>query len=165
MIIYEEIFRAFQKERVQYIIVGGIAVNLLGGIRGTADLDILVKMTNGNLKKIVTILKRQGYVVRQPVDPMGIADKKIRYEWIHQKNMKAFNFYKEKEFKEVDIIISSPVSYEKARPHITRIAIGSLRLPVISIDHLVLMKKKAGRKVDVVDIDMLRIVKKEWRKK
>ena len=73
MIIYEEIFRAFQKEKVKYVLVGGIAVNLLGSMRSTADLDILVEMTDENLRKVVRILKKQGYGVKQPVDPMGIA--------------------------------------------------------------------------------------------
>ncbi len=78
MIIYEEILRDFQKAKVKYILVGGLAVNLHGTLRNTADLDILVEMTDENLRKIVTILKKQGYCVKQPVNPLGIADKKIR---------------------------------------------------------------------------------------
>ena len=30
MIFYEEILRAFQMQRVKYVLIGGIAVNLLG---------------------------------------------------------------------------------------------------------------------------------------
>lgn len=55
MIFYEEIFRAFQKQKVKYVVVGGIAVNLLGAMRSTADLDILVKMSDDNLRKVVMI--------------------------------------------------------------------------------------------------------------
>ena len=76
MIIYEEILREFQKQKVKYVLVGGIAVNLLGALRSTADMDILVEMSDSNLAKIVTILKKQGYRVKQPVDPIMIADKK-----------------------------------------------------------------------------------------
>ena len=43
MIIYEEILREFQKQKVKYVLVGGIAFNLLGGSRNTLDMDILVK--------------------------------------------------------------------------------------------------------------------------
>ena len=50
MIFYEEIFWAFQKQKVKYVLVGGIAVNLLGSMRSTADLDILVEMSDDNLK-------------------------------------------------------------------------------------------------------------------
>ena len=160
MIIYEEIFREFQKQKVKYILVGGIAVNLLGALRSTADLDIVVEMSDDNLAKIVRILKKKGYRVKQPVDPMGIADKKTREDWINKKHMKAFNFYKEDELKEVDIIIESPVSYEKARRGLIKIKSGNITLPVISIDNLIMMKKNTARAVDELDIKELKKIKK-----
>jgi predicted nucleotidyltransferase len=160
MILYEEILRKFQKQKVKYVIVGGIAVNLLGSLRSTADMDILVEMSDGNLRKVVSILKKQGYRVKQPVDPMGIADAKIRQEWIHHKHMKAFNFYKEDELKEVDIIIEAPISFEKAAKDIVQIKSARLRLPVISIDNLIKMKKNTGRLVDKLDIEELKKIKK-----
>lgn len=160
MISYEEILVEFQKQKVKYIIVGGMAVNYHGYSRNTSDMDLLVDMTDANLKKIVTILKKQGYRVKQPVDPMGIADKETRYDWIHNKNMKAFNFYKENELKEVDIIIESPVSYQEAKKKVFKLKVGSFILPVISIDHLVKMKAFAGRPLDKNDIESLKVVKK-----
>jgi len=160
MIIYEEIFQAFQKQKVKYILVGGIAVNLLGATRSTVDLDILVEMSDDNLKKILEILKNQGYRVKQPVDPMKITDKRTREDWIEKKLMKALNFYKEGELKEVDIIIESPVSFEEAERNIVHIKIDDLKLPVISIDDLIKMKKKIGRAVDKLDVGELTKIKK-----
>ncbi|MDD1778939.1 MAG: nucleotidyltransferase family protein [Candidatus Helarchaeota archaeon] len=160
MIFYEEIFQAFQKEKVKYVLVGGIAVNLLGAMRNTADLDILVEMSDDNLKKIVQILKKQGYKVKQPVDPMKIADPKTRKDWIEKKHMKAFNFYKEDELKEVDIVIESPVSFEEAERSAVHIKVDNLTLPVISIDKLIEMKQKTGRAVDKLDIGELTKIKK-----
>ena len=160
MIFYEEILRAFQKQKVKYVLVGGIAVNLLGSLRSTADLDILVEMSDNNLKKIVNIMKKYGYRVKQPVDPIKIADKKTRQDWIKNKHMKAFNFYKQDELKEVDIIIESPVSFEEARKKTVRIKIDDLILPVISINNLIKMKKKTGRAIDKLDIDELKKIKK-----
>ena len=60
MIVYEEILWEFQKQKVKYVLVGGLAFNLLGGSRNTSDLDILVEMSDTNLTKIVKILKKQG---------------------------------------------------------------------------------------------------------
>ena len=160
MILYDDILRDFQRDKVKYVLVGGMAFNLHGATRNTADLDILVEMSDENLKKIVTILKKRGYQVRQPVDPMGIANAKLRWEWIHKKNMKAFNFYKDKEMKEVDIIIYSPVSYETAAKKVIRMKMGSLVIPLISIDHLIKMKQKADRPVDRLDIADLKEIKR-----
>lgn len=160
MVFYEDILVAFQKQKVKYIIVGGIAINLHGFLRNTADMDILVEMTDENLKKVVTILKKKGYHVKQPVDPMGIADKKTRHDWIHNKNMKAFNFYKEDELKEVDIIIQSPITYEKAVKNALQFKIGNIKIQVISIDDLITMKNYAGRDQDQKDVEQLRKIKK-----
>ncbi len=160
MILYEEIFREFRKQKVKYVIVGGIAINLLGSLRSTADMDILVEMSNHNLKKVVSILKKKGYRIKQPVDPMGIADEKTRYDWIHNKHMKAFNFYKEDELKEVDIIVKSPVSFKKARNTILRVRVSDMVLPVISIDNLIAMKRGTGRVIDKLDIEQLKKIKK-----
>ena len=160
MILYGEILREFQKQKVKYLLVGGIAVNLFGFVRSTADMDILVEMSNENLKKVVSILKKKGYHVKQPVDPMGIADEKLRYDWIHNKHMKAFNFYKEDELKEVDIIIESPVSFKDAQKGRLCFRIGDLLLPVISIDNLIKMKSRTGRGVDKLDIEELKKIKK-----
>ncbi|NQT07350.1 MAG: hypothetical protein HQ575_07415 [Candidatus Omnitrophica bacterium] len=156
MIIYEEVLRTFHKEKVKYVIVGGIAVNLLGSLRTTADLDILVEMSDENLRKIVTILKGQGYRVKQPVDPMEIANSDTRRDWIEDKNMKAFNFYKKDDLKEVDIIIESPVTFKEAEGTRILVKTGDLKLPVISISNLIKMKQGTGRGVDMLDIKQLR---------
>jgi len=160
MILYEEILREFQKQKVKYVIVGGIAVNLLGSLRSTADMDILVEMSDSNLKKVVGILRNNGYRVKQQVDPIGIADASTRKDWICNRHMKAFNFYKEDELKEVDIIIKSSVSFEEAKKNPVRIKIDGVILPVISIDNLIKMKKNTGRNIDKLDIQELKRIKR-----
>lgn len=160
MIIYEEILREFQDKKVKYILVGGIAFNLLGGARSTLDMDILVEMSDKNLAKIVTILKKKGYSVKQPVDPMGIADKKTREDWIKNKNMKAFNFYKgDNTYEEVDIVIDSPVDFKDAAKDATKVKIKDIALNVISVKKFIKMKKKSGRPKDLMDIEAIKIVR------
>jgi hypothetical protein len=159
MIIYEDILREFQKQKVRYALVGGIAFNLLGGNRNTLDMDILAEMTDSNLRKIVNILKKAGYHVKQPVDPIGIADMKTRRDWIKNKNMKALNFYKGDEtYEEVDLIIGSSVDYEEASKDAMSINVGSLKLSVISPKKLIKMKEAAGRDVDLLDVKALKIL-------
>jgi len=164
MILYGEILQEFQRQKVKYVLVGGLALNLLGVERSTHDLDILVEMSDENLAKVVSILKERGYKVKQPVDPMGIADKKTRLDWIKNKNMKAFNFYKEDEMKEVDILIDSPVQYSEAKRDAVQFKSDQLKIPVISIKKLIKMKKDTGRPTDQFDVDMLKRVEKLKRK-
>ena len=76
MIIYEAVFRKFQEEKVKYVIVGGIAANLLGLIRATADLDILIDLNAGNIRKVDEALKSLKYKAKQPIDA-GTLDTKM----------------------------------------------------------------------------------------
>jgi len=165
MIIYEEILRAFQKEKVKYILVGGIAVNLLGSLRSTADMDILLEMSDENLKKVVRILKANGYSVKQPVDPSGLADKEIREVLIRKKHLKAFNFHKKDGLSEVDIIVDTPVDYADAAKDRLYIKSGDITIPVISINNLIRMKKNTGRSIDRLDIEELKRIKRLRKRK
>ena len=161
MILYEEILREFQKRKVRYVLVGGMAFNLLGGSRNTLDMDVIVEMSDDNLRKIVTILKKAGYHVKQPVDPLRIADKKTREDWIKHKNMKAFNFYKgERTYEEVDIVIDSPVTYKDAAKNALSVKVKGLNLVIISPEDFIKMKKVSGRDKDMEDIRNLRLARK-----
>lgn len=160
MFFYENILRDFKKAKVRYVLVGGIAVNLHGALRSTADLDILVEMSDANLGKVVRILKQRGYRVKQPVDPAGLADKAVRADWIKNKHLKAFNFYHANNLQEVDLIIDSPVSYSAARKDAARIKVDDLTLPVVSLRHLIKMKSASARPVDKLDIAELKQIDK-----
>lgn len=160
MFIYEDILRKFQKQKVQYIIIGGIAVNLHGALRSTADLDILLEMSEDNLKRFSTILKENDYHSKQPIDLIQIADKKNREYLVDKKNLKAVNFYKESGFEEVDIIIDAPFGFKEARKNIIWVKSGGTRIPLMSIDGLIKMKKKTGRTIDKLDIDALKRIKR-----
>jgi hypothetical protein len=52
----------FEKEQVQYAVMGGFAMGALGIIRATADLDFLIN--NTDLSKIKKIMKQHGYRCR-----------------------------------------------------------------------------------------------------
>ncbi|MDD4909630.1 MAG: hypothetical protein PHR44_03000 [Candidatus Omnitrophica bacterium] len=161
MIIYEEVLREFQKQKVRYVLVGGIAFNLLGGYRSTFDMDIIVEMTDTNLRGVVQILKKSGFRLKQPIDPISIADKDIRDDLIRRKHIKAINFYKDKKsYEEIDIIIKSPVDFKRAIKNAKRIKVGRLALPVIAPADLIKMKKAIGRSRDKEDIKELRTIQR-----
>lgn len=156
MFFYEEVFREFQDRRVKYVVVGGIAVNLLGSLRSTADMDILVEMTDENIRKVVDALTDLGFRAKQPVDPAGLACRETRSRWMEEKHMKAFNFYKDGELEEVDVVLESPVEFQEAISDAVHLDIDGVDIPVISIDHLIEMKKVTGRPIDRQDIRELR---------
>jgi hypothetical protein len=92
---FQRIFKEFNKLKVDYLVVGGLAVNFHGVPRMTYDIDPVILLESANIKKIVTKLKKWGYRPRVPVDPIELADSRKRNAWIQEKGMKAINFYSE----------------------------------------------------------------------
>ncbi len=158
---YEEIFRKLNDANADYLVAGGMAVNLHGVPRLTQDLDLLPDLSEDNLLKIVGILDDLGYLPRIPEKPSLFADPAIRERWRNEKNMKVFSFFhRELPFQEIDLMFDVPVSFEEAsRNKIVKRA-ADLVIPLVSIPDLIRLKEAAGRKHDLSDIRMLQEILK-----
>jgi hypothetical protein len=157
MLDYLGIFKELNRKKIKYIVVGGMAVNFHGIPRTTYDIDLLLYLEDKNLNKFLRLLKRWGFKPKVPVDIMDFADKNKRAVWIKNKNMKAFNLYNpDWAVREIDIIIDSPVHYQKAKKSIKFSRLYDVDIPIISISDLILMKRKSNREQDKSDIKSLR---------
>lgn len=52
-----DIFRAFHREQVEYVLIGGVALNLHGLVRATEDVDVFVRSDAANVDKIRKALR------------------------------------------------------------------------------------------------------------
>jgi predicted nucleotidyltransferase len=151
----------FHRQKVDYLVVGGLAVNLYGIPRVTQDIDILISFEKKNVEKLMDILKILDYLPRVPVDPMLLADPRTRKTWIKEKHMKVFSLYhKHTNFKVINIIILTPVSYEAAKPNRTTVDVKDIKIHLIGLDDLIQMKKVSGREQDLSDIKAIEKLKK-----
>ena len=145
-----ELVRALKKEKINYMIVGGYAVNFHGHSRNTVDIDLIIKFTLANLKKIEKLLQQMGMVSRLPIDAVSVYN--FRDEYIKNRNLIAWNFYNENDpTDQIDILINHDVSDFKSE----KFRVGQLLFKVISKEDLIKMKKKAGRDKDLLDIKEL----------
>lgn len=80
-VFYEEVFRALNRQGVRYLVVGGVAVNLLGVPRMTKDLDLMLDLEDDNLKRFVSAAKELGYRPRAPVSLDEFEDAAKRASW------------------------------------------------------------------------------------
>ncbi|MDI6758256.1 MAG: hypothetical protein QMD94_01055 [Candidatus Omnitrophota bacterium] len=157
MLDYLGIFKEFNAKKIKYIVVGGMAVNFLGIPRATYDIDLLVSLKDKNLQRFLTLLKKWGFKPRIPVDIMDFADKDKREGWIKNKNMKAFNLVNPAwAIQEIDIIIDTPIDYNKAIKGAKNVRFYNIAIPTIMIDDLILMKSKSNRQQDKSDISHLK---------
>jgi len=146
----KKLIKALKNDKINYMIVGGYAVNFHGYSRNTVDIDLVIKFTLSNLRKIEIILNEMGMISRLPIDAVSIF--KFRDEYIKNRNLIAWNFYSENDpTEQVDILITHDVSDFKSE----KFRVGQLEIKVISKDDLIKMKKKSGRKKDLLDVEEL----------
>lgn len=153
---YKKVFNALAKEQINYLVVGGVAVNLYGYNRFTADIDILIALDEENLKKLEHIMKRMGYVQRLPVELHELRDKQKVKKWIKDKGMTAYTFISDKKPQlDIDILVGYSFDFKNFYNRRETIKIWGISVPVISMDDLIKMKRKANRDQDLIDLKAL----------
>lgn len=163
---YFEVMEALYKNKVEYLIVGGLAVNLYGVPRVTQDIDLIISTSKSNIVKINAVLKSLGYVPRLPVNPENLADSDKVKDWIENKNLKAFSFYHKRDnYKVVDIVLVHPLDFEKSFENKTVKKVKGIEIYLASIDDIIKTKEFGGRTQDFSDIEMLKKVRKYLEEK
>ena len=156
---FQTLFRKLNGAGIDYLVVGGLAVNFHGVPRMTYDIDLMILFEPENVLKLVTKLTRWGYKPKIPVDPRDLADETKRTSWILEKGMKALNFYSETlPIGEIDILIDTPVPYEELKGRAIKVELQDEKIPTVSVHDLIELKLRAGRKQDLADVEHLRMV-------
>ena len=145
------VVQALEKAKIPHAIVGGYAVALHGAVRGTVDVDLVIRLTEANLVRAENSLRTLGLESRIPVRARDVY--RFREEYIRNRGLTAWSFvnrYRPSEL--VDIILTDDLAGMK----IERIRIRGRTLKVASIDDLIRMKKGTGRPQDREDVRALR---------
>ena len=150
---YGKIFKALNDAHVRYIVVGGVAMNLLGYPRFTGDIDILLALDETNLNNMAALMKDMGYERRLPVDLATLGDERKVLQWIKEKGLLAYTFINaaEPQFS-IDVIVGSSLKFADYERHRSLVKIWKIAIPVVSIDDLIGMKQKSDRKKDAEDV-------------
>ena len=57
MELFRKLFSSLNRASIKYMVAGGIAVNLYGIERATADVDIVLELEKENLSKFISFVK------------------------------------------------------------------------------------------------------------
>lgn len=142
MTFYEKIIIAFNNFNIDYLIVGGMAVNLYGAERTTKDLDIWVKNSEENISRFKIAMLNLGFSLQ---GCNQAAERLIEGQTIIIPD--------EDNLLKVDVLglYSTYLSFDEAHPQKEKILLGSVVASVISLDHLIDSKIRAGRPKDLFD--------------
>lgn len=158
---YEKVFKALNRAKVKYVVAGGVAVVLHGYQRFTHDLDLIVFLEKKNLDKFYETLKAIGYLPKVPVTKEQFLDSKLRQKWKKEKGMLVFSFFNLTSNAElVDMFVDMPIDFSLLYRNRKSVKIKGIQIPLIDIDHLIHLKKQAGRQKDLDDIAQLQAIQK-----
>lgn len=142
---------------VDYAIAGGYAVALHGAIRGTMDVDLVIRLKRADFEKAEKALKDMGLMPRLPVGATEVFN--YREEYIRHRNLIAWSFWSPSNPADVvDILVTEDLTQCK----VVKLPVAGQMLKVLSVADLIRMKTKAGRPQDIEDVAAL---KKLGRKK
>ena len=157
----EAIVKALNTGKVQYLIVGGLAVNAHGFVRLTRDVDVVLRLQRKNVVRGLQALFDIGYRLAIPARLEDFADAATRERWRIEKNMIVLKLWSDKHSRTpVDIFVYEPFEFagEARRAGNLEVCPG-VSAKVVTLKTLLKMKRSAGRPQDLIDIEELQRVK------
>jgi predicted nucleotidyltransferase len=148
---FDQLLQRLVEAEVDFVLVGGLAVNAWGVIRGTKDVDIVVDADPANLKAIAEVaVGAGGHVQRGEAllgTPISIAAELTSGEQVAI----------ETDLGRLDVVqgLEGVPSYEKLRERASEAEVLGVKVAVCSRDDLQAMKQVAGRPRDLVDLEDL----------
>ena len=156
-----ELLEALADEGVQYVLVGGLAVQLHGFIRATFDVDLVLAMNDDNLARFIDVANRFELAPGIPVPIESLRNPELMEQWHREKNLLAFSLREPQAGGGViDVLLRPDVPFDKL---LTDSVPGDLfehEVRVASIDDLLTMKRSSGRSKDQLDIEALEKIKR-----
>jgi hypothetical protein len=128
--------------KVEYLLIGGYAVSYHGYPRATVDMDIWISMNSVNADKIVAVLKEFGF------NPPDLSPEIFLKEWqIIRLGVPPLRV-------ELNTTISG-VNFSECYAERVTDLLGGIEVNLISLKHLKVNKKAAGRHQDMADLENL----------
>ncbi len=149
-----DVLKAFNTASVEFIIVGGYAVNFHGFRRTTGDIDLWLKPDNDNKVKIIAAFR-------------GLKIKETVLQQLSEMDFTKHLVFRDGEppFKIDFMTYVSGVKFDEAYKERIITELDGLSLPFIHINHLVLSKINTGRPQDTIDIEQLQKIQQLKNKK
>ena len=135
----KQLLEALSKFKVEFIIIGGVAVHFHNSARNFDDLDILINPTISNANKLKAVLTEIGLNVQHKAEDIAKPKVQIPLKNIHY----------------ADIVTpNEEVQFEEYLSRANRGVINGVKVMIASINDLIAMKS-TDRPRDIKDIILL----------
>jgi predicted nucleotidyltransferase len=145
----ERIFRSLAERGVDYVLIGGIAVQTHGHVRMTNDVDLIPAPDPANLERLAAVLRALDARVLNP----GSESMEIDARMLPRATIWQFATRD----GQIDVMHEVPAGppFEQLSERALRVRLGDVEVPVVSLDDLIQMKLARGRAVDLEDVAAL----------
>jgi hypothetical protein len=151
------VIEALEHHRVDYALVGGFAVALHGALRGTIDIDLVIRGSRRDFVQAAAAFKVLGLKSPLPVDAAQVFE--FREEYLRERNLIAWSFHHPDHSSElVDVILT----HDLAKLKVKRVKFRDRQIRILALDDLIEMKKSSGRPQDLEDVRSLEYLR--WKK-
>lgn len=157
----EVIFDALNRASVRYVVVGGVAVVLHGFARLTGDLDLMIDLAPDAARRALRVMTRLGLRPRVPVKVSDFADADTRRRWRLEKHMQVFTMIDPDDpTRQVDLFVEPPLPFEDVWRRAELVATANTTARIAAIEDLIHLKRLAGRRRDIEDIEALEEIRR-----
>lgn len=145
-----ELLERLVKAEIDFVLVGALAVNAWGYLRGTRDIDLVPNPESGNLTRLIELLEQVGGRVKLGEDVLDADSVRI----FVRAGDKA---YVVTELGDVDVLQGLPSipRFEQLAANARSADLQGVPVQVCSLEHLVAMKRAADRPMDRMDLEAL----------
>ncbi len=148
------IFKALERHGVEYLAIGGVAVNAHGHLRNTRDVDVLIEWTAENMRRVAAALAELEAKIfgvdadLLDVDPLDPDDL-----------LNGGNFTLRTASGGLDLFDPDEIPggrpYEEMRPRAVAATVAGVRIRTVGLDDLIRLKRESGRDRDLEDVATL----------
>jgi predicted nucleotidyltransferase len=148
---FDEVLRRLATAKVDFVLIGGLALNAWGVVRGTKDVDVVVDPHPENLKRVAEVAVALGGHVQKGDSLLGsaisIASALADGEQLMIKTPIGM----------LDVVqgLEGVPPYETLRAGASEADVLGVKIAVCSVEDLQAMKRAAGRPRDLVDLEDL----------
>ncbi len=139
-----ELMKSFERNDVEYIIIGGIAINLHGFARNTQDIDIFINPDKENIQKLKNALKE---VFDDPEIDEITFEELQKYSVIRYGT--EYGFY-------IDIISAIGEKFKFSDLEFEKRVIEGTEIKFAGLKSLYKMKEKTYREIDQLDLKFIK---------
>jgi hypothetical protein len=145
----ERILRALAEHEVDYVLIGGLAVQTHGHVRMTNDADLIPAPNPANLERLATALRSLGARVLNP----GEEDTEVSAAMLPKAAI--WQFVTRDGGIDVMHEVPGGRSYAELSDRAFHVRLGDIDVPVVGLDDLIQMKLARGRPLDMADVAAL----------